>query len=183
MGAAVALACLLSSVHATTVLPLTFERLVLDADLIFAGRAVSQRSEWREMRGQRSIVTLVTFAVDSVHKGRAGSTVTLQFLGGTVGDITLDVTEMPKFAPGERVLLFVENDGASASPIVGFYHGRLALRPQGGRDAVFKHNGEPLPDTAAIGRPGQKGKPARPAMSLQSFTASLREVLERAGQR
>jgi len=109
---------------------------------------------------QKSIVTLVSFRVQAVHKGRADSVVTLQFLGGTVGDVTLDVSDMPKFKPGERVVLFVEKNGASASPLIGFYHGKFSLQKDAsGRDVVLKHNGEPLADVAELGhakRPGTR---------------------------
>src|SRR3954463_2272025 len=82
---------------ATTVIAPRFETLVDRAELIFTGQVTSQRSEWKDNNGQKSIVTLVNFAVQQVHKGRADSTVALQFLGGTVADTTLSVADMPKF--------------------------------------------------------------------------------------
>src|SRR6185295_9511966 len=86
---------------ATTVIAPRFETMVDRAELIFTGQVISQHAEWRTINGQRSIVTLITYGIHHVHKGRATSTVTLQFLGGALGDVALDVTDMPKFKAGE----------------------------------------------------------------------------------
>ena len=87
VAACACLAPLTFPVRATSVLAPRFEALVDRADLIFAGRVTSQHSEWRDLNGQRAIVTLVTFSVERTHKGRAEPAVTLQFLGGRVGQV------------------------------------------------------------------------------------------------
>jgi hypothetical protein len=160
---------------ATSVIAPRFEMLVDSADLIFTGQALSQRSEWRNKDGQKSIFTFVTFGVQQVHKGRASSTVTLQFMGGTIGDVTLNVAEMPKFKPGERVVLFVAENGAAVSPLIGFYHGKFSLRKDSsGRDEVLQHNGERLGQVREIGRAKGKGEPKR-GLSHEEFSTRIRE--------
>jgi hypothetical protein len=177
---ALGLSIILSS-SATTVVAPRFEALVDHSDLIFTGQMLSQRSEWQELDGQRSIVTLVTFGVQRVHKGRAASTVTLQFLGGKVGDVSLEVAEMPTFKPGERVLLFVAENGASACPVVAFFHGKFTVHTDGkGGDEVRRHNGEPLVEVEEIGRTKAKGQPvARRALSHDEFSTKIRERASR----
>ena len=153
------------------------------ADLCFTGQVRSQRAEWRNNGGQKSIVPLVTFVVRAVHTGRADATVTLQFLGGTVGDVTLDVSEMPKFKPDERVVLFVEKNGINASPLLGFYHGKFSLRRDAnGRETVLTHEGGPLVDVAEMGRPKRATVAAtvkRAALSHEEFTGQVRDRLAR----
>jgi hypothetical protein len=169
-----------SNALATMVIAPSFDRMVERADLIFTGQVTSQHSEWRNTGGQKSIVTLVSFRVQAVHKGSADSVVTLQFLGGTIGDTTLDVSEMPKFKQGERVVLFVEKNGASASPLIGFYHGKFSLKKDAsGREAVLKHNGEPLTNVAEIGQPKRGGASAQSGLSHEDFAGKVRERVSR----
>jgi len=162
------------AIRATTVIAPTFETLVGRADLVFTGRMISERSEWRKIDGQRSIVTLVTFEVLSVQKGNAGRTIELQFLGGTVGGATLEVASMPRFTKGERAVLFVEKNGVNASPLVGFYHGRFRLVPDAsGQETVAKHDGTPLADVSEIGRAVAAQHFTTRAMTHGEFSAKI----------
>jgi len=181
--AVMALSCL--PLRATSVRAPAFETLVDRADLIFTGRAISQRSEWSTAQGQRSIVTLVTFAVEKLHKGKAEAVITLQFLGGTVGQVTMDVAEMPRFRKGDRAVLFVENNGLAASPVIGFFYGRFPLRKTGpGPDEVLKYNGEPLADVAEIAQEKKQIRPAtRRALSHDEFALKIRDRLARNSSR
>ena len=77
---------ILSTAKATTVIPPTFEEMADRADLVFVGKVVGSRAEWRSVGADRVIFTLVEFETQQVLKGNAGASVTLQFLGGTVGD-------------------------------------------------------------------------------------------------
>lgn len=139
--------------QATSVRAPSFDALVDRADLVFTGQVLSQHCEWRVVEGRRSIVTLVSFGVERWHKGTSPAVVTLQFLGGTMGEIALSVSEMPKFKVGERTVLFVEGNGVAACPVIGFFHGRFSLkRDNAGREIVLKHDGEPLTETADVGR-------------------------------
>lgn len=154
-----------------------FETLVDRAELIFTGQVLGQRSEWKNIGGQKSIVTFVSFTVQRVHKGRAGSVVTLQFLGGSVGDVRLDVADMPAFKAGERVVLFVEGNGSAISPIIGFFHGKFSLKKdESGRDAVMDHKGEALADVKEIGVKRLAATPRR-ALSHDEFASKIRERL------
>src|SRR3989442_1015355 len=97
---AVAWLCL-TTAKATTVIPPTFEEMTDRADLVFIGNVVSSRAEWRAVGISQVIFTLVEFRTQDVLKGNAEKTVTLQFLGGTVGDVTLKVAEVPRFSSGD----------------------------------------------------------------------------------
>ncbi len=168
---------------ATSVIAPSFDDLVTHADLIFTGQVISQHSEWRSKDGQRSIVTIVKFGVEQVHKGRAGVTVKLEFLGGAIGAVALEVSDMPKFSQGERVVLFVEKNSVNASPLIGFYHGKFLLRKDSaGRDAVLKHNGEALVDVAELGRAKRAGAALiQSGLSHEEFAGKVRERVSQHG--
>jgi hypothetical protein len=138
---------------ATTVVPSTFNEMTDQAELVFMGKVLGSRSEWRTTGKDRVIFTLVDFESQEVLKGNARKTVTLQFLGGTVGDATLEVAGMPKFEVGERVILFVEKNGINLSPLVGVFHGKFSIRAdqQIGQDIVVTHEGKALRDVSEIG--------------------------------
>lgn len=113
---------------ATTVVPPTFDELVLRAELIFEGTVTNVTSQWVGPEGQRHIVSYVTFQVDDAIKGETGATYTLRMLGGTVGNESMGVTDAPVFHRGDRDILFVEKNGSQFIPLVGIMHGRFAIQ-------------------------------------------------------
>lgn len=180
---------IVGAARALTVIPPTFEEMADQADLVFIGKMVASRSAWRTTGTDRAIFTWIDFQPDEVLKGQAGKTVTLQFLGGTVNDITLDIPGMPHFTPGERVILFVEKNGVQFSPLVGVFHGRFGLQKdeKTGLDVVTMHDGKPLRDVAEIGTgegsqfAGNRAKvavaPDLVPMSVNDFKSKLRDHL------
>ena len=185
-----------ATTNATTVIPPTFEEMTDRAELIFVGKVVSSRAEWRTVGTDRVIFTLVEFERQEVLKGEAGVSVTLQFLGGTVGDVTLEIAGVPKFNAGDREFLFVEGNGVQFCPLVGVFHGKFGVRKdeKTGRDILVMHNGKPLLDVAEIGTgEGAEFGPKRPKlsipadcepMSVDDFKTKVREHLKmRAAQK
>src|SRR5215207_11195448 len=92
----------LPAARATSVVPPNFAELVGEADAIYRGRvtAVQPRRVERPDGNGSVIKTFVTFAVERVLKGADQKEVTLEFLGGTVGDDSMTVSGMPKFNVG-----------------------------------------------------------------------------------
>jgi hypothetical protein len=175
--------------NATTVVPPTFAEMADRADLVFVGKVVGSQAEWSAAGTNQAIFTMVEFHTEEILKGTAARSVTLRFLGGTVGGMTLEVVAVPKFKPGDRVLLFVEANGVQFCPLVGVYHGKFGVRKdvKSSRDIMLMHDGKPLRDIAEIGAgEGAKFGPTRaslsiPAdrepMSLDDFTAHIRSHL------
>ena len=136
----------------TTVIPPTFESLVSLARTIFVGEVIDVRAEWIATPQGRAIRTHVTFKVEEAWKGAVGAVTELEFLGGTIGGTTMEVVGMPTFHEGQRSVLFVSAEVRTASPLVGFYHGRLRIeRDAGGVDRVRTHDGRSLGQPAEIG--------------------------------
>lgn len=159
----------LSDARATTVVPPTFGEMVDRADFVFIGKVSESRSEWKTVGANRVIFTLVTFDVQETWKGRSVPAVTLQFLGGTIGDVSLVVAGVPKFNIGESVIVFVEGNEVQFCPIVGVFHGKFGVRKDAnsGRDIVLKHDGRPLRDVAEIGTgEGAELRPTQPKIFI-----------------
>jgi hypothetical protein len=164
-----------AAASATTVVPITFEELVDSSHEIFIGEVVSRQSRWVDTREGRAIVTLVTFKIDEGLKGGLQTQTSLEFLGGTVGDVTLEVTGMPEFHVGDRDVVFVGSRSA-ISPLVGFMYGRfrIARDPERGNiDTVRMYDGRALVTISALGRPQTQSLRAVPSLALADFRAQV----------
>ena len=135
-----------SPAGATTVESPGFSKLVARASSVFRGDVVGIRSELVTRGAERAIFTHVTFRVAEVIRGEPlQAEVTLEFLGGTVGDLSMEVAGMPTFEPGAREILFVERAGPQICPLVAMAYGRYrVLRDATGADYIARDNGAPL---------------------------------------
>src|SRR5262245_46648073 len=104
---------------ASSVLQLSFEELVRSSELVFEGRVVNKRAEV-DKRG--AIKTYVTFEIQDVYKGAyTGRTVDLAYLGGTVGNSTMEVSDMQQPEIGEKGVYFVESmSNPPVHPLLGW---------------------------------------------------------------
>lgn len=170
--------------NSTTVIPPTFDSLVAAASTIFVGDVIDVRSQWIATRDGRAIITRVTFRVEDVWKGAAGAITQLEFMGGTVGDMTMDVVGMPQFAEGQRSVLFVSGAAKTVSPLIGFYHGRLRVERDGsGIDRVRTYDGRALINPGDVGSSRPRALSAAEAMRLSELAAAVRGRLLAGGVR
>jgi hypothetical protein len=177
------IACVLAvlhSLHATTVIPPTFDELVGRAEVIFQGSVTDVRSQWTGEGAQRHIVTYVTFKVEDAIKGNPGGSYTMRMLGGTVDGQTMEVSDSPKFKKGDRDILFVEHNGQQFIPLVGIMHGRFRIaRVEGGREIVATNNGEPVSDVARIHMEDHAvASEKAAALSPAQFKATIQEHMQ-----
>lgn len=138
--------------RATSVIPPTFPELVAEAEEIVRGRVTDiavRRSSAPD--GTPVIKTHVTFTVERTLKGPERQEITLELLGGTIGDESLVVTGLPRFEIGSTDYLFVERNGVQFCPLVAVRHGRYRLlRDTGGREFVARDNAVPLNDVGEV---------------------------------
>jgi len=132
-------------VFATTVLQVDMDFLLNEAMLIFEGEVVSSEAKWNY--DKTSITTFTTFRVDEVIKGEIQySTLTLEFLGGTVGETGLHVSAMVYPPVGENGIYFIENPGIQlVNPLVGWGQGHFRIqKDSNGMGRVFTEEGAPV---------------------------------------
>ncbi|MDO8539119.1 MAG: hypothetical protein Q7S40_01655 [Opitutaceae bacterium] len=133
------------AVRATTVAPPTFPQLVQRAEIIVRGIVTDVRCEEFDSPQGRGIQTFVTLRVERALKGSPGATVTLNLLGGKVGQRHLNILGVPEFKVGDRQIVFVSNNGRVVCPLVGLGHGRFHVRRAAtGREFIARDNGVPL---------------------------------------
>ena len=169
--------------QALTVIPRSFDELVARADTVFKGEVVASNSLWVGAGATRHIATRVTFRVDETYKGGAAAQQTLEFVGGTVGDTTLEIPGVPRFEVGQAAVLFVVGNGTQFCPLVGVYQGRFHVVKDAttGVERVFTDDGLPVADTADLGQSDEAGVPrlkhsadARvPGMTIGDFRSEI----------
>ena len=165
--------------RSTTVIAPTFDQLVAQAEVIFQGSVTDIRSEWIGEGAQRHIVSYVTFKVEDQLKGEPGSSYTIRMFGGTVGDVTMAVSDAPKFAVGDRNILFVENNGTQFIPLVGIMHGRFKVeRNKSGNDVIVAAEGETVKNVARLGREESVADAGDAELSPADFKAAVRTKMD-----
>jgi len=142
--ASVVLALLLfvSPALATIVQAMSMRDLVRASSLIVIGQVEGQQARYDE---QGRIVTDVTLRVEECFHGAVArsSRITIERLGGAVGDIGMHVEGEPRFENGERLVLFGQRFVTPRGPVV---------RPVGMAQGVLPMEGEMvLPNGEGLG--------------------------------
>lgn len=116
------------SIHAGSVLQVGIARMMTESELVIHGEVVSRRYEYGHDGSQ--IYTRVQIHVIDVIKGNlADDTIELNFLGGTIGRQTLNVSD--QFVPsiGDEAVYFVEDlNRLQVNPIYGWRQGHFPVR-------------------------------------------------------
>ncbi len=109
--------------RATTLVRLSLEQLTEASSAIVRGRVLSQESRWNPQHTR--IVTFTALAVAETMKGAPPSTVVVEQLGGTVGNVRVHVSGTVHFHPETDYVLFLEPAGSDTSKflLVGMIQG------------------------------------------------------------
>ena len=123
------------------VLSVSLEHLSTESPLIFEGEVIGTASHFNA--NETSIHTYVTFRVVDVIKGtHSGPEIMLRFLGGTVGEIRLDVSESKLPELGEKGVYFVESlESFQVNPLYGMDQGHFLIFESAGRRIMTTRNG------------------------------------------
>jgi len=79
------------------------------ADRVVVGHVESVNPAWRTNEfGDRLIMSIVHVAVDETLKGQTQSSLDVEVEGGTIGDVTLKVSDLETFAVGERAVFYLK---------------------------------------------------------------------------
>ena len=113
-----------SLVSATTVQRFGIDQLTANAARIFVGRCTAATPELAH--GQ--IYTRFEFKVEDVLKGTPSGEIEVSLAGGVLQGVEYRIVGMPTFHPGERVVLFLTEKGASGNAWpVGLGQGKFAI--------------------------------------------------------
>ena len=113
---------------------LSISTLVKASTSIIRGEVLDAESMWSESGDE--IVTRVTIRVQSDFKRLVSEElVTVEYLGGEVGEIGMMVSDSPQMFAGEEVIIFLELSDVSADQqrfhVVGSAQGKFTLEEDG----------------------------------------------------
>jgi hypothetical protein len=98
------------------------------AERIVVGKVADVHASFgTNSHGDQLILSQVEVEVLEVLKGSPADVVTVEVEGGTVGDLTLRVSDMPELKAGERAVFFLEGEATGRSKPHGRGHGILKL--------------------------------------------------------
>ena len=126
--------------RATTVIPITLDRMTASSDVILHGEVLSSRVV-AVAGNERHLQTVVTVRVDRLLKGPKGTgEVTLRLPGGKLGKWAMQIPGMPTFKAGEEVVLFLEKTRTSWA-LTGLSQGKFTVYrdPKDGTRRVRRH--------------------------------------------
>jgi hypothetical protein len=106
IGSCTVLLAAMANVRAQGPIPL-IER-ARGAERVVVGRATSSTPLWQvNEHGDRLIVSVVRVTIEETLKGQETAVLDVEIEGGTIGDLTLHVSDQAPFVPGERAVLYL----------------------------------------------------------------------------
>ena len=104
--------CLLISVLAGSAIaqdaPVPLADRTRGAERVVVGRVTAVNPMWQTNTfGDRLIVSIVSVAVDETLRGPVQPGVDVEIEGGTIGDLTLHVSDLESFVPGDRAVFYL----------------------------------------------------------------------------
>ncbi|WP_286817039.1 hypothetical protein [Desulfobacter sp. UBA2225] len=134
----------LSTSYGASVLKITMDELLTGSEFVFEGRVLSVESK---QTGPKRIHTFVTCEIKEIIKGEYPEpTITLRFLGGTVGNLTMAVSDIQIPRDGERGVYFVESlDRNQVHPLYGWSQGHFTVTADDtGTDRMMTAKNQPV---------------------------------------
>lgn len=110
---------------ASTFMAMSQGELVAQSDAVVVGEVLQVQS-FRDETGS-FVITEAMVQVQETLTGSADSVVVVRTAGGTVDGYTVVAHGFPQFEEGERVVLFLSEDGAEASKVVGYRLGQYRV--------------------------------------------------------
>lgn len=85
------------------------------AERVVVGRVASVTPQWQVNEfGDRLIVSSLRVTVSETLKGEPGAAIDVEVEGGTIGQLTLHVSDQIQFAPGDRATFFLKRNARGA---------------------------------------------------------------------
>jgi hypothetical protein len=126
---------------ATTLERMSVARMARTAPVIIRARCLASSTGW----DAGEIWTLTVFETQEIWKGVAPPRVTVRLIGGRWGNLNSSVSGVPRFKPGEEIVLFLEPTPRGDFSVVSWAQGtfRMHRDPRTGEERITQ-------DTAAF---------------------------------
>jgi hypothetical protein len=163
-----------AAVSATTIIPVTLERLASESSHVVEGRVVSTESKWNQQH--TLIFTYTTIAITKTLKGNSQSSLVVKQIGGSAEGYTQKVAGVRYSKPGEESVFFLRpsatHDGSYE--ITGLMQGLFAMK-KSAQGRVEVSNGVPGVSTYQRGFTGEY---TGTRMSLQELERRVSKAVQ-----
>jgi hypothetical protein len=165
--------------RATVLVPADLTELSRGATAIVRGTVVGVKPGWAD--GRRRVETVVTVAVAQSLKGSCTGTCSFKIPGGDIGRYRSVMVGAPTFREGDEVILFLGGEAPALPHLLGLGQGvyRVEADSRTGERRVLTPTLVADPDQAVKVR---RGDPARRSLSIEEFSAQVRDALESDGR-
>ena len=110
--------------------PVPLQTRARGAERVVVGRVASVDASWQVNDfGDRLIVSLVRVTVDETLKGQTQQSVDVEVEGGTIGELTLRVSDLTTLRPGERAVFYLTR--SRRGTLVPYLRGQGLLKLDG----------------------------------------------------
>jgi hypothetical protein len=128
LSCAVMVATVAMATRGTTLLQMSLEQLSKTAGVIVRAQCVGSASEW----AGGEIWTVTTFRAEEIWRGAiAAPQFQVWLIGGRAGNLTSSVSGVPRFRPGEEVVLFLEKTSRGNFTVVSWEQGTFRIAHDG----------------------------------------------------
>ncbi len=160
---------------ATTIIPVTVERLTNESSNVVEAQVVSSTSKWNPQH--TLIFTYVTIQVTKSLKGSAQSSLVVKQIGGSAEGYTQKIAGVRYAKPGEQSVLFLRPSvtGDGTYEITGLMQGNFAVR-KSARGETLVSNG--VPGVSAY-QQGSTGEYTGTHMQLQELETRVQKAVQR----
>ena len=159
-----------STGHGSSVLKIAMDEMLTGSELIFEGRVLSVESK---QTGPKQIHTFVTCEINDIIKGEyPAQTITLRFLGGTVGNLTMAVSDIQIPRDGERGVYFVESlDRNQVHPLYGWSQGHFTVTADDtGTDRIMTSKNHPV---TGLSFDAERPQPTNGTRRVKAFSTGV----------
>jgi hypothetical protein len=163
------------AMFATTIVPVSVERLAQESTLIMEGAALDHWSEWNPQH--TVIYTYTRFQVGRALKGQAPQTVVVKQPGGTAGHYTQKVAGVRHWSTGQTAVLFLRpsNTPDGTLQVTGLMQGNFLMNAPAGRPVTVSNG---VPQVSAYEQ-GKVSTYRGASMTLDELESRIRKAVGR----
>jgi len=188
-AAFIAVALMIAATAGATALErMSLAKIAVAAPVIVRARC----AENSVARAEGEIWTVTTFNVEETWRGSASTQVIVRLLGGRMGDVTSHVSGVPRFTPGEDVVLFLQPTTRGDYSVVSWEQGTFRIHQQAYEQGTYGQESNAqetsgaqatvTQDTAAFATFDPATRQFRPSgirnMPLDEFRARVKAALQ-----
>lgn len=174
IGLLIATCCVLS---ATTIIPVSVERLTQESSHVVEATALERWSKWNP---QHSLIfTYTRFQVERTLKGQATGIIVVRQIGGSADGYTQHVAGVRLWSPGDRAVLFLRPNRSldGTLEVTGLMQGNFLVRTTSTGERVASNG---VPQVSAYQVSSGEVAPYRGAgMKLEDLESRVQRAVQR----